>query len=89
MKLTVHFEEGSLHLLLKPETEAEQRMVGAVLEQPQAEEGCAYLDKSLVSASLHYDGHWTNKRISSVKVSVYKPNAPLTGAAKGGKYEHR
>lgn len=74
MKITASFEDGSLSLLMTPETESEQRMVGAVIDQPQAEEGCAYLDKSLISATLHYEGHWTNKRIRSVKLSIYRPN---------------
>ena len=74
MKIRASFEEGSLALHLDPETEAEQRMVAAVIDQPQAADGCAYLDKSLISAVLHYEGHWTNKRISSVKLSVFKPN---------------
>ena len=74
MKLTATFEEGSLHLLLIPETEAEQRMVGAVIDQPQSAEGCAYMDKSLISASLHYEGHFTNQRVRSLKLSVYRPN---------------
>ncbi len=76
MKITASFEEGSLHLHLTPETEAEQRMVGAILDQPQGEEGAAYMDKSLISACLHYEGHWTNKRIRSVKMSIYRPNQP-------------
>jgi hypothetical protein len=74
VKITASFEEGSLHVLLHPENAAEQRMLGAVLDQPQAEQGCAYLDKSLVAASLSYDGHWTNKCISRVMLSIYQPN---------------
>ena len=74
MKLTASFEDGAIHLYLKAETNAEQTMLGAVLNQPQDEQGCGYLDKSLVAASLRYEGHWTNKRIDSVKLSVYKPN---------------
>lgn len=74
MKLTANFEDGHLSLNLFPETDAEHRMIGAVIDQPQAEQGCAYLDKNLISASLHYDGHWTNKRINSLKLSVYRPN---------------
>lgn len=74
MKITASFEEGSLHVHLHAENIAEQRMLGAVLDQPQADQGCGYLDKSLVSASLSYDGHWTNKCISRVKLSVYRPN---------------
>lgn len=76
MRLTASFEDGSLSLYLHSETESEQRMIGAVIDQPQGESGAAYMDKSLISASLHYEGHWTNKRISSLKLSVYRPNKP-------------
>jgi len=79
MKVSAKFEDGSLALHLVAETEAEQRMIGAVLDQPQAEQGCGYLDKSLVSASLSYEGHYSSKRITGVKLSVFKPNK--TGAA--------
>lgn len=75
MKITASFEDGSMHMLLVAETEAEQRMIGAVIDQPQAEQGCAYMDKGLISASLSYEGHFTNQRISRVKMSIYKPNA--------------
>lgn len=74
MKITASFEEGSLSVVLLPETEAEQRMIGACIEQPQAEQGCGYLDKTLIAASLGYEGHYTNKRISRVKLSIYRPN---------------
>jgi len=74
MKVTAHFEEGSLNLLLELETEAEQRMVGAMIDQPQGPNGAGYMDKSLISASLKYEGHWTNKRIGSLRLSVYRPN---------------
>lgn len=75
MQVTATFEDGVIALHLIAETEAEQRMIGAVIGQPQGEQGCAYLDKSLVSAALTYEGHWTNKRITGVKLRVYKPNA--------------
>jgi hypothetical protein len=74
LKIHATFEQGALHLHLTPETEAEQRMIGACIDQPQAESGCAYMDKGLISASLHYEGHWSNKRIRSVVMSIYKPN---------------
>ncbi len=74
MKVTASFEDGVLSMRLVAETEAEQRMVGAILDQPQAEHGCGYLDKSLVSAALAYEGHWTNKRITGVTLRVFKPN---------------
>lgn len=73
MKLSATFEDGILSLWLEPETEAEQRMVAACIDQPQAESGAAYMDKNLISVSLHYDGHWTNKRVSKLKLTVYKP----------------
>lgn len=81
MRLTASFADGFLSLHLEPENEAEQRMIGAVIDQPQAEQGCAYLDKSLIAATLTYDGHWTNKRIKSVQLTVYKPNPPSTTRA--------
>lgn len=74
MKLTASFEDGSLSLHLVPETESEQRMIGAVIDQPQAEQGCAYMDKSLISAALSYESHWSNKRINRLTLSVYRPN---------------
>jgi hypothetical protein len=74
MRITASFEDGALHLLLTPETPAEQRMIGAVIDQPQDEESCAYMDKSLIAASVRYDGHWSNKSVSSVRLSVYRPN---------------
>jgi len=77
MNITATFEEGVLALLLLPETEAEQRMVGAVIDQPQDESSAAYMDKSLISASLRYDGHWTNKRVSCLKLTVYRPNSSV------------
>ena len=72
MKVFVEFEEGVLSMRLEPQTDAEQRMVAAVIEQPVDEN--VMLDKSLISAVLRYDGHWTNKRITSLKVCVYQPN---------------
>lgn len=74
MRITAEFAEGALSIRLHPETEAEQRMIGAVIDQPQEDSGAAYMDKNLMSASLHYEGHWTNKRVSSLKLSVYRPN---------------
>ena len=72
MNLTATFEVGHLSLLLIPETEAEQRMIGAVIDQPQDVDSGAYMDKSLISATLHYDGHFTNQRVRSLKLSVHK-----------------
>ncbi len=37
-------------------------------------EGSAYLDKSLISCSLAYEGHWSNKRLTRVSMRVYRPN---------------
>ena len=74
MRMSAQFEDGHLSLVLEPETEAEQRMVGAVIDQPQGEMGAGYLDKDLISATLHYEGHWTNKIIKRVKLNVYRPN---------------
>ena len=75
MKVTATFEDGSLSLLLLPETEAERAMVGAVIDQPQAEsDAAAYMNKDLISVRLHYYGHWTNKKVSSLKLSVNRPN---------------
>ena len=76
MKLTASFEEGTLTMHLVPETEAEQRMVAAVIEQPQAETGGGYMDKSIISGTYRYEGHYTNRRISSLALTVYKPNKP-------------
>ena len=81
MKITATFEDGSLSLLLLPETETEGHMIGAVIYQPQNESSAAYMDKSLISASLHYEGHWTNKQVRSLKLSVYRPNNQLPGKA--------
>jgi len=74
MKLTATFDDGALSLLLLPETESEQCMVGAVIDQPQDDHSAAYMDKSLISASLHYEGHYSNKRVKSLKLTVYRPN---------------
>ena len=74
MKLTASFEGGAMHLHLSAETRAEQTMLGAVINQPQGEDVCAYMDKSLISASIRYDGHWTNKLISNITMSIYQPN---------------
>ena len=74
MKLSAHFEDGVLSLKLVTESKAEQKMIGALLDQPQADQGSGYLDKSLISASLRYEGHWTNQNISSVTMNIYKPN---------------
>ena len=81
MRVTVTLEDGSLSLLLVPETKAEGHMIGAVIDQPQNESSAAYMDKILISASLHYDGHWTNKQVRSLKLSVYRPNKPLPDEA--------
>ena len=81
MNVSAKFEDGKLSLTLVAETDAEQRMIGAVINQPQDEQGCAYLDKSLISAVLRYEGHFTNKRIASVTLSVYKPNPVETARA--------
>jgi len=74
MKMTASFEDGALHLFLRPETVSEQRMLGAVIDQPQDEDSCRDMDKALISASLSYDSYWSNKRISGVKMSIYRPN---------------
>lgn len=77
MKLKAVLEDGSLKLILLPETETEQSMIAAVINQPQDESSAAYMDKSLISASLHYDGHWTNRKVTSLTLTVYRPNEPL------------
>lgn len=74
MKITAAFEDGSLSILLLPETEAEQRMVGAVIDQPQNVDSGTDMDKSLISACLRYEGHYTNQRVKSLKLSVFRPN---------------
>ena len=74
MKVSADFAEGHLSMLLLPETEAEQRMVAAVIEQPTDADSGGYLDKSLISATLRYEGHFTNKRISSLRLNVCRPN---------------
>lgn len=68
MKITAGFEDGVMHLNLLPETTAERRMVGAVLDQPQQADGHVHLDN--ISAELTYEGHFTNKLISRVKVRI-------------------
>lgn len=73
MKITATFEDGQLSLLLLPETESEQRMVGAVIDQPQDDHNMN-IDKDLVSARLQYEGHFTNQRVKSLKLSVYRPS---------------
>ena len=74
MKLTAAFEEGHLSVTLHPETDSEKRMLGAVIEQPQAVDSCAYMDKNLISASCAYDGHWSSKMLSRVTLNIYRPN---------------
>ena len=76
MKLSATFEDGVISLILDTATESEERMLGAVIRQPAAQDGSSYLDKDLISCSLRYEGHWTNKRITQIKLCVYKPNEP-------------
>ena len=74
MKVRAEFEDGALHIILSADTPAEQRMIGAVIEQPQDATSCAYMDKTLLSANVRYDGHWSNQTVREVRLSVYRPN---------------
>ena len=81
MKVNASFEDGLLSLILLPETLSDQLMIGAIINQPQDESSAAYMDKSLISASLQYHGHWSNKLVTRLTLTVYRPNEPLPDKA--------
>lgn len=68
MKAKAILEDGALSLLLIAENEPEQRMIGAVLNQPRSE--IADISHAELSAELTYLGHYTNRCVSSLKVTV-------------------
>jgi hypothetical protein len=71
MKVAVTFNGQGLSLELFTETEAEQRMIGAVLGQPQVDRQSEIVGE-LVMASLGYEGHFSNKRVNWLKLNVLK-----------------
>ena len=75
MKVAVTFNEQGLKLELTPESDAEQKMVGAVLNVPGLD-GHKTIAEDLVRAEISYDGHWTNQQISKVRVYLHRDEAP-------------
>lgn len=73
MRVSVKFNGNGLQLELLPETDPEKRMVGAVLNQPYSEPKSytnSPVDETLVRAFVTYDGHWSNKMVSGLILSV-------------------
>lgn len=77
MKVSVRFEGTGLQLRLVPETEVEQRMVGAVLNhQPENDSMRGQVESSLVSAEVSYEGHHTHNRVNQVVLTVHRQEQP-------------
>lgn len=79
MKVSVRFEGTGLQLRLIPEGEAEQRMVGAVLNCQRETETFVPLhqvDASLVRAEVQYEGHPSYQRIEHVVLTVHRQEQP-------------
>lgn len=75
MRVSARFNERGLELVLQPENDAEKRMIGAVLNQPFEDTNYHHepeLDAGLVTATIHYEGHWSNKSISSLSLRVLR-----------------
>ena len=75
MKVAVTFNEQGLRLDLTPESDAEQKMVGAVLNAPGMD-GQKTVIEDLVRAEISYDGYWSNQHISKVRVYLHRDEAP-------------
>ena len=75
MKVAVTFNGQGLCLLLTPEGDAEKKMVGAVLNAPGMDRQKEVVG-DLVRTEISYDGHWTNKHISQVRVYLHRDEAP-------------
>jgi len=67
VKLSAQFKDGFLSLLCEPETEAEQFMIGAVINQP-TENG--EIHPSLLMAEIKTEVHWTHKKVKSLRLTV-------------------
>ena len=80
MRVSVTFNGRGLELDLDAETEPEKKMIGAVLNQPFSDtkwEPCN-LDTSLVLATVHYDGHWSNKSVERLTLRVFRQESDGT-----------
>lgn len=74
MRVSVRFTSQGLDLDLLAETDQEKAMIGAVLNQPFSAPGFhpPELAETLVVATVHYEGHWTNKRVDRLTLRVHR-----------------
>ena len=90
MKVSARFNEHGLELVLKAESAPEKSMVGAVLNQPfdEAHSVLGYMDagsriaEELLAATVHFEGHWTDKTVEALVVRVHRQEGHGRGDAK-------
>ena len=75
MRVSARFNGQGLELELLAETEPEKKMIGAVLNQPFSDNSWRPLEidsAQLVVATVHCDGHWSNKSIERLTLRVHR-----------------
>jgi hypothetical protein len=74
MRVSARFNGQGLELDLHAENEPEKKMIGAVLNQPFADPSwkpCG-IESTLVTATVHYDGHWSNQVVDRLTLRVHR-----------------
>lgn len=74
MRVSARFNGQGLELVLHAETDPEKKMIGAVLNQPFADpswQPCE-VDNALLAVTIHYDGHWSNKSVDRLELTVHR-----------------
>jgi hypothetical protein len=83
MRVTARFNGHGLELELHAETEPEKKMIGAVLNQPFSDPEFRQhqVNSTLVNATVHYDGHWSNKSVDRLTLEVHRQEKPVHDGA--------
>lgn len=77
MKVRAIFEDGRLAMQLRPETEAERRMIGACIGEPPDPRNHftpTMWPPAQVSAEVQYEGHPSNNKVSLLLVAIIPPS---------------
>lgn len=74
MRVSARFNGQGLELELHAESEPEKKMIGAVLNQPFSDPAFRphEVETSLLTAIVHYDGHWTNKSVDRLTLRLLR-----------------
>lgn len=88
MRVSARFNERGLELVLHADSEPEKKMIGAVLNQPFEDTHYIHapeIDHQLVRVAIEYDGHWSNKTVSSLTLKVHRQEQPAAPDATEGR----